>query len=900
MSIPDTSSEVDIPEPPRSPSKTVSPKRRPPSEGPTAIATLESVIDFLHDVPGTVLKAPEAKRLVQLIQKCIRGEKHASEWLLRHVGQTLDAINVAGLVSILQEQIHPPKPEPFRFQSAPPPPSREASPATSTPAATPRRTLKRNPNGPYRWEGAGSAKATRRNRYASPAFGTPQLSPEKSKTDGDKKRRKVDEEASSNESSSISKHPFPASSPQPSTSRVNGPTAPKITIPVSPSKLKAPALLKPTTPSQPSPLRQAWSTSPSSSQEDLTKMDQAQPSPPKQSSAASIMSSIIQEVTPPKKPDLSNPYQTASPLAKVAPPRRSARRTRATGRPTTPENDKKQKEEKVAEGDSQDFPAQTVIEATLPKGSKRSRPPTSLEKSKSPEAHINGSASTSNGIQDVDEDEMDRTHKKTKGVNGFTSPFGAPQEKKDEEPKAAQPSGSLLSVGPVAPSALTTNGLPSFNPPKSATAPSRPSKLRFSYQPDTSSGPSSPETKGMDTDTEPSAPPPPTISSTFSNLPSAPSTSSSLLSRLSSVSETSKEEDSMDEDTTGTLAKSTSSADAKARVLKMAESSLPTFAFTTSSKTDDVALSKQREQVKLKPVSTLPTFDFSRTALDSNVAASTSSSSFAAAAPAKGGFDWSAAGLKPPTTAGSGSSWTCALCGLSNPASATEKCTICEAPAPKAAAASSSSSSSLAPAATSAFGSNATPAASKGGFNWAAAGMKPPTTAASSSGSSWTCGLCGLSNPASATEKCTICEAPAPKAAGATSSTTPAATSAAPAAKGGFDWAAAGMKLPGAPGASSGWTCGLCGLSNPASAKEKCTICEAPAPGASSSSSSSGNASSAAAPAPATKAGFDWAAAGLKTPTGAGGGSSSWTCRMCGLSNPASATSKCTICEEPR
>jgi hypothetical protein len=79
------------------------------------------------------------------------------------------------------------------------------------------------------------------------------------------------------------------------------------------------------------------------------------------------MSSIIQEVTPPKKPDLSNPYQTASPLAKVAPPRRSARRTRATGRPTTPENEKKEREEKDAEEKSKDLPAQTIIEATLPK-----------------------------------------------------------------------------------------------------------------------------------------------------------------------------------------------------------------------------------------------------------------------------------------------------------------------------------------------------------------------------------------------------------------------------------------------------------------------------------------------------------------------------------------------------
>jgi hypothetical protein len=42
------------------------------------------------------------------------------------------------------------------------------------------------------------------------------------------------------------------------------------------------------------------------------------------------------------------------------------------------------------------------------------------------------------------------------------------------------------------------------------------------------------------------------------------------------------------------------------------------------------------------------------------------------------GFDWAAVGMKPPTT--SGASWTCSTCMLSNPATAVDKCTVCDTP----------------------------------------------------------------------------------------------------------------------------------------------------------------------------------------------------------------------------
>jgi hypothetical protein len=66
------------------------------------------------------------------------------------------------------------------------------------------------------------------------------------------------------------------------------------------------------------------------------------------------MTELIKEVTPPKKPDVSNPYQTASP---VKPPvKKPVRRTRATAKPAVPENPKKP-----------ELSPQAIIEATVPK-----------------------------------------------------------------------------------------------------------------------------------------------------------------------------------------------------------------------------------------------------------------------------------------------------------------------------------------------------------------------------------------------------------------------------------------------------------------------------------------------------------------------------------------------------
>lgn len=140
----------------------------------------------------------------------------------------------------------------------------------------------------------------------------------------------------------------------------------------------------------------------------------------------------------------------------------------------------------------------------------------------------------------------------------------------------------------------------------------------------------------------------------------------------------------------------------------------------------------------------------------------------------------------------------------------------------------------------------------------------------------WTCNTCMLKNPASVTSKCTICDANRPVAAMPPPASAPAS----------FNWAASGF----APKATDGvWTCSTCMCSNPASAKQKCRVCEAPAP------HSAGNAVATAAPVPPAAppiAAFNWSAAGFAAKAPAPG---TWTCSTCQLSNPADVA-KCTVC----
>lgn len=291
------------------------------------------------------------------------------------------------------------KPEPFRFSTSPSrTPVRGNSPiftpgtpgaSTSTPNGDGHsRTLSKNPNGVYRWQGGGSARP--RNRYHSPSFGTRspppalKLSPVKTDT----KRRRVGEDA---ESSSEQKVPFPAVSPQkpvnwsapalapsqtpapsqahlsifPSTngtpaSLPNGISAQKTPAATAPRLRTGNLTSKPTAPSIPSPLRQAWGQCDSLPQTSGSNTN-TRPPKPAPTKAASFMTELIKEVTPPKKPDVSNPYQTASPV-KPTPKKPTPKRPRTSvvkaASPPVPVPDIP----KVAEPSPQ-----AIIEATVPK-----------------------------------------------------------------------------------------------------------------------------------------------------------------------------------------------------------------------------------------------------------------------------------------------------------------------------------------------------------------------------------------------------------------------------------------------------------------------------------------------------------------------------------------------------
>jgi hypothetical protein len=150
-------------------------------------------------------------------------------------------------------------------------------------------------------------------------------------------------------------------------------------------------------------------------------------------------------------------------------------------------------------------------------------------------------------------------------------------------------------------------------------------------------------------------------------------------------------------------------------------------------------------------------------------------------------------------------------------------------------------------------------------FDMSAQSKPEPKSASQSTQGPWACSMCMLQNPATATEKCTICEEPRPAG-------KPVATSTP-------SFMAAGFAPAVTSSSGADWTCDTCMLKNPDSAKEKCQICEARRP------------------APKTSFGFGQAAAKLAPKARAPG---PWNCSLCGLSNPETATEKCQICEEKR
>ncbi|KAI0352339.1 hypothetical protein OH77DRAFT_1592171 [Trametes cingulata] len=671
--------------------------------------------------------------------------KKVQEFLDEKGGRPLNQVEFAGLVSLLQSSVEDDddRHEPFRFSKSPSTPARGTTPtvnflspstseqmvaAAGTAAQNGRKTLARNPMGVYRWQGGGSARP--RNRYQSPGFGSAaprtsiKLTPEKPKTDS--KRRRVGEDATTSSpqrvpktngsatfTSSTSATSMGNSSATANGTQTNGKTN-GVTAPTTP-RVRTSGIVQPTTPAVPSPLRQTWSQSDSP--------PQTSPSQPatKPTRAASFMTELIKEVTPPKKPDFANPYEAISPIVKPAPKKQPVRKTRSAAKAEA----EKQKEKEP------ELTPQAIIEATVPKGSKRARPPPELIGQKSPEKRVTSpsessatrrsarlggtefSTKTTNGVskestvvvdeateddqpspkkqrtsqmpslkpnrtssvtvEEIDDVEMSAPGSKPAPAPTYTLPSEVvePGDEKAEKKHATSPSSAPQFAGFSAPRA-------SF--PVKSSAPKAPSKLRFSIQVD----------KDEKMDVVPESAPAPT---------EAPAPAKSPAAQIEQPKP----------------------KDARAIVAALSEKELPKYDFTLPMSSPGAGPSslRAREIAKAAPVSSLPTFDFSKAA-----------PAPAAAPKASGGFNWEAAGIKPPSKP-AGDTWSCTVCMLNNPADA-EKCTVCDAPRadkPK-------------------------PAAQ--GFDWSKAGIKPPPKPA---GDTWTCSVCMLSNPGGAA-KCTVCDSP--------------------------------------------------------------------------------------------------------------------------------------------
>ena len=298
---------------------------------------------------------------------------------------------VASPTELTRYRLDEPDP-PFRFSPSPFTPARGTSPvnafmgsSASAPTMTtgsssqlpPAKSLARNPNGVYRWQGGGSARP--RTRYQSPGFGTSRSMPIKMKlappemSTTDKKRRKIGQDAESATSqrvSSATNAPTSSQGPAASSHDVGGASGGVVSAQNRPNGVAAPSTprirtnnltAKPTAPSVPSPLRQAWNQNDSPSP----------PHPPpvsKPTRAANIMSELIKEASPAPKPDFSNPYETAGPVAPKAATRRPVtKRPRAVAGSHSESKEQVKQEEKMERKKVSELSPQKIIEATVPK-----------------------------------------------------------------------------------------------------------------------------------------------------------------------------------------------------------------------------------------------------------------------------------------------------------------------------------------------------------------------------------------------------------------------------------------------------------------------------------------------------------------------------------------------------
>lgn len=211
--------------------------------------------------------------------------------------------------------------------------------------------LKKDPNGTVVWRGAGRS----RNSIVQPrqaAKVDSQTKPENSK------RRKITEEYTSAHE--------PVTSTAPVVSSASGPTLNNFVSAPNQDQTKKSSFahVRPcTTPAVSSPLRNVVTGSPPGSPP--TSVNSAASGSTSQTKAASVLSAIVEEATPPPKPDIANPYEVAAPIKPVAKPKD---RKRLNERRKAQEEATKAKESQSAQPQKEkELSAKSIIEATVPK-----------------------------------------------------------------------------------------------------------------------------------------------------------------------------------------------------------------------------------------------------------------------------------------------------------------------------------------------------------------------------------------------------------------------------------------------------------------------------------------------------------------------------------------------------
>ncbi|KAI0331450.1 hypothetical protein GY45DRAFT_1345277 [Cubamyces sp. BRFM 1775] len=679
------------------------------------------------------------------------------EFLDQKGGRPLNHVELAGLVSLLQNSVEDDDDhhEPFRFSKSPSTPARGMTPnvnflspstseqmvaAAGTAAQNGRKTLARNPMGVYRWQGGGSARP--RNRYQSPGFGstaarpTIKLTPEKPKTDG--KRRRVGDDATNSSPQRVPKANAFAANLTPSsstTSQLNGSAMANGTqtngkpngaaLPAAPSTPRIRTSgVKPTTPAVPSPLRQTWSQSDSP--------PQASPPQPasKPTRAASFMTELIKEVTPPKKPEFANPYEAVSPLPRPPQKKQPARKTRSAAKADA----EKEKEKEKAQVKEPELTPQAIIEATVPKGSKRARPPPELIGQRSPEKRVTPPSDANSTRRSS---KLNGAGFPINGTNGLLKePSVVNEVTEEDQPSPKKQRTSAVPPKPIRTTSVTVEEIDdvemsSAPSSKSASAPSytlpsevvEPGDEKTDKRRATSPSSSAPSFPGFGA-------PRAGFGATKSSAPKAPSKLRFSIQvekdeKMEVTPEPAKATFEAPKPTQPAPAQAEKPKDARSIVAAMREEELPkyTFPVPTSSPGAGPSTLRAREVAKAAPVSSLPIYDFSK-------AATPASAPMPSATATSGGFNWQAAGMKPPSKPVA-DTWSCSVCMLSNTGGA-DKCTVCDAPRADK------------------------PKPAVQGFDWSKAGMKPPPKPAADT---WTCSVCMLSNLGGAT-KCTVCDSP--------------------------------------------------------------------------------------------------------------------------------------------